>query len=351
MRMFVKQWSAVLIAVSAVSFLTRPATAKVTADYTVTKTVSIGSPDRWDYLHFDPVSQRLYVAHGNSLTVINGRDGTVIGKMTDMPGGSHGIGIVHSTGTGYTDDGRNGTVIAFSLKTLKPLKTIKALPDADGIIFDKYSGHVFVIDGDSEKVTVIDPKMNKVIATVDGGGALEFGVSGENGKLYVDGAEKNEIVRIDTSINKADAHWPLRDCVSPHGIAIDRATNRLFISCRNARLDVVDEKNGKNIVSLPIGHGTDAAGFDPVRHLIFSSNFDGTLSVISEDGKDKYSLRQTVKTAIGARTMALDPRMGRIYLATADYTINEPAKPSDFRHRYKLKKGSAKILFFDVKNK
>ncbi len=350
MRLFVKQWSAVFVAVSALFLLSRPATAKVTAGYVVTKTVYLGTPDKWDYLHFDAASNRLYVAHGSRLDVINAGNGKIIGTLDDMPGGSHGIAIVASEGKGYTDDGNNANVIAFDLKTLKPLKTIKALPDADGIIFDKKSGHIFVIDGDSAKVTVIDPATDKVVATVDGGGALEFGVSGENGKLYVDGAEKNEIVRIDTSTNKADAHWPLQDCVSPHGIAIDRAAEHLFVSCRNARLDVVNEKNGKNIASFPIGRGTDAAGFDPVRHLIFSSNFDGTLSVISEDGKDKYSLQQTVKTAIGARTMALDMKTGRIYLATADYIVNKSAKPSDFKHRYKIKKGSAKILFLDVKN-
>lgn len=347
--MFIKQWSAMFIAVSALFLLPKPANAEVTAGYVVTKTVYLGTPDRWDYLHFDATLDRLYVAHGSRLDVINAGTGKIIGTLNDMPGGSHGIAIVTSEGKGYTDDGDNANVIAFDLKTLKPLKTIKALPDADGIIFDKKSGHIFVIDGDSAKITVIDPKKDKAVATIDGGGALEFGVSGENGKLYIDGAEKNEVVRIDTSTNKADAHWPLPNCVSPHGIAIDRIAKRLFVSCRNAKMDVVDEENGKNIVTLPIGHGTDAAGFDPVRHLIFSSNFDGTLSVISEDSSDRYSLRQTVKTVIGARTMALNVKTGRIYLATADYTVNKSARPSDFRHRYKIKKGSVKILFLDAK--
>lgn len=125
------------------------------------------------------------------------------------------------------------------MATLKPLKQIKAEPDADGIVFDPPSGHIFVIDGDSGKLTVIDPKTDTVVATIDGGGALEFGDSGNDGKLYVDGVEKNEIVRVDTASNTVDAHWPMPTCVKPHGLAIDREHHRLFASCSNQVMVVI----------------------------------------------------------------------------------------------------------------
>ena len=196
--------------------------------YRITKIVALGAPDRWDYVVFDPGMHRVYVAHGDRLTVVNGRSGAVIGTVEGMPGGTHGVAISHATGKGYTDDGKAGVVVEFDLKTLKVVKRIKAESDADGIVFDPPSGHIFVIDGDSGKLTVIDPKTDAVVATVDGGGGLEFGDTGNNGKFYVDGAEKNEIVRVDTATNMADAHWPMPTCVRPHGLAIDREHHRLF---------------------------------------------------------------------------------------------------------------------------
>ncbi len=316
-------------------------------NWAVSKTIVLGQPDRWDYLTFDPDTNRLFVSHGDRVEVIDGREGTLIGSVTGMPGGTHGIAISRATGQGFTDDGHAGEAVVFDLKTLKVTKRIKAQPDADGIIFDPPSGHIFVIDGDSGKVTAIDPKSDTAIATIDGGGGLEFGVSGDNGKLYVNGAEKHEIVRIDTATNKADAHWPMPQCESPHGLAIDRVHHRLFSTCANKVMVVMNAENGAVIANLPIDAGSDAAAFDPVRGLAFSSNFSGTLSVIAEETPEKFIALPAVHTMLGARTLALDPKSGRIYLVAADITVNPSAAATDRRHRYKVKPGSATLYFLD----
>jgi YVTN family beta-propeller protein len=313
--------------------------------YRLVKSVPLGGPDRWDYTVFDSASGSVYVAHGDRLTVVNGKTGVVIGSMDGMPGGTHGIAF--ADGKAYTDDGKAGTVTVFKIKTLKPIRTVKAEPDADGISYDPVSKHVFVIDGDSGKLTVIDPKDDHVVATVDGGGGLEFGLSGDNGKFYVDGAEKNELVRIDTSTNKADAHWPLTGCVKPHGLAIDRNTHRLFASCSNKVMDVVNADTGAVIATLPIGEGSDFAEFDSARKLAFSSNRDGTLSVIAEKSPESFEALPPVKTKLGARTMAVNPKTGRLYLVTADFSVNEAIPANDHRHRYTVKPGSVQLLFFD----
>jgi YVTN family beta-propeller protein len=315
--------------------------------YRITKTVPLGVPDRWDYVVFDPVLDRVYVAHGAKVTVVDGDSGAIIGQIDGITGATHGIASVHALGKGYTDDGTAGIAVSFDLKTLKVIKQIKAAPDADGIVYDAPSGHILVIDGDSGKVTVIDPKTDDVVATIDGGGGLEFGVSGENGKFYVDGAEKNEIVRMDTATNKADAHWPMPGCVKPHGLAIDRTHMRLFASCTNKVMTILDAETGAVITTLPIGDGTDFAEFDPARGLAFSSNRDGTLSIIAETSPTSFVALPAVDTEIGARTMAIDPKTGRIYLATADMTVNASAAPADSRHRYSVKPGSVKLLFLD----
>jgi YVTN family beta-propeller protein len=230
---------------------------------------------------------------------------------------------------------------------LAAIKRIKAETDADGIVFDPASGHVFVIDGDSGKLTVIDPATDAVVATVDGGGGLEFGVTGSNGKLYVDGAEKNEIVRVDTATNKADAHWAMPTCIKPHGLAIDREHHRLFASCSNKVMVVMNADNGAIIATLPIGEGTDFASFDPTRGLAYSSNRDGTLSIVAEISPDNFAALPAIPTQLGARTMAIDPQSGRIYLVTADMAVSE-STPGDSRRRYSVKPGSVRLLFLDI---
>ena len=317
--------------------------------YHVAKTAPLGAPDRWDYLVYDGPSHRLYVSHGDRLTVLDGKDGKVLGTVQSMPGGSHGIGIVTAAGKGYTDDGEAGEAVAFDLKTLKTGKHIKAKDDADGIAFDPSSGHIFVVDGDFKVLTVIDPKTDTAIATVDAGGGLEYAVSGNNGKLYVNGAENKEIVRVDTATNQVDAHWPIPGCTSPHGLAIDTASHRLFVTCVNAVMTVVNADSGAVMATLPIGQGSDGAAFDPKRKLAFSSNYDGTLSVVRETSPQKFESAGSIPTAITGKNMTIDPETGRLFVAVADIDPKAPVplgrngRPG----RAKPLPGSLKILFLD----
>jgi YVTN family beta-propeller protein len=227
------------------------------------------------------------------------------------------------------------------------------MEDADGIVFDPTSSHIFVINGDSGTVTVIDPRTDTAVATVTVGSPLEFGVSGQNGKLYIDGVEKNEIIRIDTRTNLVDAHWPLPGCTSPRGVAIDLDTRRLFASCGNKVLLVVNGDSGAVQATLPIGAGTDGAGFDPKRRRAFSSNGqDGTLSVIQEQDAGTFVALGNIATAPLARTMSIDPATGRIYLVTADIDTSAPAEPASGPgpHRRHIVPGSVKLLFLDPVN-
>ena len=127
--------------------------------YSVTKTVALGAPDRWDFVVFDPASHKVFIAHGDRVTVVDGGTGKIVGNVVGLPGGTHGVAIVPGTERGYTDDGRAGTAASFDLDKLNLIRTIKADADADAIVFDPTSGHVFVVDGDPGKLTVIDPKI------------------------------------------------------------------------------------------------------------------------------------------------------------------------------------------------
>ncbi|MGH8149614.1 MAG: YncE family protein [Steroidobacteraceae bacterium] len=330
------------------------ATARAPIGFRITKTVHLGAPDRWDYLVYDAPSHRVYVSHGDRITVVDGRNGRIIGQVEHMPGGTHGIAISHAAGLGYTDDGRAGEVVAFSLRTLKVVKRLKAQPGSDAVTIDPTSGHVFVVDGDVGDLTVIDPKRDRVIATIHIPSRLEYAVAGDNGKVYVNGVSTSKLFRIDTATDRVDATWPIPQCQSPHGLAIDTVTHRLFSSCENAKMMVVNADTGAVIATLPIGRGTDAARFDPVHQLAFSSNGrDGTISVIREVNADTFVPAATVKTEPTARTMSVDPRTGRLYLVAASV---DPKAMTAFLaamrkhqrpHRFPFVHGSVRLLFLD----
>jgi YVTN family beta-propeller protein len=322
--------------------------------YQLTRTVQLGAPDRWDYIVYDAPSHRVYVSHGDRISVVDGHSGQIIGQVEGMPGGTHGIAISHATGLGYTDDGRAGQAVAFNLRTLKVVKRLKANDDADAVTIDPTTGHVFVVDGDPGTLTVIDPKTDSTIATVNVGSKLEYAVAGDNGKVYVNGEEKKILYRVDTASNQVDASWPIPQCESPHGLAIDRSTHRLFASCVNKRLVVVNADSGAVVTTLPIGRGSDAAAFDPAHKLVFSSNgMDGTVSVIREVDADTYQSAGTVKTLLSARTMSVDPQSGRLYIGGADTTPQamaafQAARAAGKRPPMPFQKGSFKLLFFDL---
>lgn len=316
--------------------------AQTAPTYTVTKAVPLGAPDRWDYVVFDPGSHRVYVAHADHVDVVDGRDGKLIGKIEGMPGGTHGIAISTATGQGYTDDGAAGTAVVFDLKTFKVTARIPVEKDADAIAFDPASGDVFVIEGDPHKITVIDPKTNTVVATIDGGGGLEYAVADGRGHLFVNGAKNREILRVDTRANAIDARWPVPACASPHGMAVDATAHRVFTSCVNGQMVVLDTDTGALLATVPIGAGTDSAAFDPQRKLAFSSNgISGTLTVIAETDAKTFVPAASVKTALTGRTMSIDPKTGRLYIAAGEINLNpQPGQP-------RLTPGSLKLLFLD----
>ena len=314
--------------------------------YTLTKTVPLGGGIRWDYLHFDPASDRLFISHGTELTVLNGQTGAVIGHVRGLHG-SHGIAIDNATGLGYADSSGTQTTTIFNLKTLRTVKTIPALKDADGMAIDPASNQVFVAAGDSNAVMPIDLKTNESEKPIALGGAPEFLVADGVGSLYINLNDKNEIAKIDTRTDTVVAHWPLTSCDRPTGLAIDTATHRLFASCQNSTMAVVNADTGAQVATLPIGRGTDAAAFDPTTKLAFSSNRDGTLSIIREDDADHFTVLPSVKTEPGARTIAVDPATGRIFLVTATVTSIGAPKHEGGPQSYAFKPGTFRAIILD----
>jgi DNA-binding beta-propeller fold protein YncE len=312
--------------------------------YKITQSISLGAPEQWDYLTFDEASRRLFVAHGSGIDVIDGGSGQVLGKVA-VPG-ANGIAIVASIGKGYAGSRTKKAAVVFDLKTLKILKEIPADEDTDAVVFDPVSKRVFIMQGDPHKITIIDTANDTLVTELALDGQPEFAAVDGRGKLFVNIVDKNEVQRIDTKTATIDATWPVADCQRPHGLAIAAADHRLFASCVNSRLMVLDSDNGTIIAALPIGKGSDAAGYDTIRKRAFSSNFDGTLSVIQKESADHYVALEDVPTRELARTMALNPATGRVYLVAAERIEVDPAA-SNPRQRFAVRPGSVVLLFAD----
>jgi DNA-binding beta-propeller fold protein YncE len=231
----------------------------------------------------------------------------------------HGIAIAPGLGRGFTSNGRDGTVTIFDLKTLKALGSAQVGKNPDAIIFDPVSQRVFAFNGSSKDATAIDAKTGSVAGTIPLGGKPEFAVADEKGHVFVNIEDKSEIIQFDSAKLTVENHWSIAPGEEPSGLAMDRKHRRLFSVCSNKLMVVVNADNGKVVSTLPIGSGSDAAGFDPGTLFAFSSNGEGTLTVVHEDSAEKFSMVDNIPTQARARTMTLDPKTHQIYLVTAEF--------------------------------
>jgi DNA-binding beta-propeller fold protein YncE len=249
--------------------------------------------------------------------VVDPASGRLLGEIPGIDG-AHGVALDYTTGHGFATAGRSGTVTMFDLQTLEVLGTHPAEDDADAILFDPVSKKVFAFNGDAHSASVIDPVSGESVGTIPLGGKPEFGVSSGDGKVYVNIEDRGEIVEIDAAGRRVLRRWSLRPCTEPTGLAIDQVHHRLFSGCHSKVMAISDAVAGKLIATVPIGAGVDGNAFDPATGLAFSSNGEGTLTVVREDSPASFHRVATIPTRRGARTMALDPRSHRIFTVTAD---------------------------------
>ncbi len=329
----------VLVALcSTASFAQKLDAAKVPAAFKIVGTFKIASSGGWDYIAVQPNTNRIFISHGTQVNVLDKNTGDSLGIIPNTIG-VHGIEFVPSLNKGYTSNGRSNNLTMFDLKTLAVKDSIATGQNPDAIFYDSYSKRIVTCNGRSKDLTFIDPVTDKVVATVAVGGKPETAVSNGAGKIFVNIEDKNEIVVINTNNMTVQAHWSLLPGEAPTGLAIDTKTNRLFSACGDSKLlVVVDAENGSIITKLPIGDGCDGAGFDTALQNIYTSNGDGTLTIIHEDSKDGFTVTANIPTKKGARTMTVDQQTHKLYLPTADL------EPSTGKGRPKMVPGSFQVL-------
>jgi len=292
---------------------------------TYAETGQIAGPDGgWDYASFDPVHRRLYISRSNGLTALDVDSGTLTGHLADgvrtheplvIPGGDQVL---------LTNGGTNSALL-LNATDGKLIASIPTAPFPDGAVFDTASG-LAVSGGASGIATLMDPVAKTQVATITIGGHLEFLAADGKGHVFINVESGNEIAVLDMKAKTLAGRYKLDGCDAPGGLAYVPGADVLIAACDNKVAKVVAAKTGAIVATLAIGDGPDAVIYDPVRKLAFiPCGHDGVLEVIDVKGGADAAVIQTVKTELGARTGAVDPKTGKVYLPTAKY--GAPATP------------------------
>ena len=270
----------------------------------------------WDLLSVAPADQRLYVAHGDGVTVIDLRTG----KATDrvVPGQRvHAALAIPGTHDVISTNGETNNALLFNGLTGQVRASIPTGTKPDAAAYDPATRSVWIMNPGSGDITVVDPKTAKVLTTVAVGGSLELGVADGHGRMFVNVEDKNEVAVVDTRSRKLLQRFPLKGCDGPTGIAYDPAARELVSACGNS-LAIVSKTDGSEVAALPIGKGADGAAYDPVRHLVLvPAGRDGNVTLLRLGAKP--TVVGQVETAVSARTIAVDPSTGRTYLPAASF--------------------------------
>ena len=291
-------------------------------EYKVIKTIPVEGPGGWDYLTVDKPSQRLFISHSTCVDVIDLKTEKHVGQIPNTTG-VHGIACVPALNKGFITAGRLDSVIVFDLKTLKVLDKVITGKNPDAILYDAYSNRIFTFNGRGHSVTAIDAKTNNVVGTLSVSGKPEAAVTNGKGKIFCNIEDKSTVVKFDALTLKIDAEWPLEPGKEPSGLDIDIKNNRLFSACSDSKqIVVMDAASGKIIATLPMGEGCDGLIFIPGDHNAISSNGEGTLTVVHQNSPNDYKVVQTLATRKSARTITYDETTKRIYLPSAEVTMD-----------------------------
>jgi DNA-binding beta-propeller fold protein YncE len=256
------------------------------------------------------------------VVVIDVDSGKLVGKIADTPG-VHFTVIDPELNRGFISNGGAARLTIFNTNTLETIGEVKSTGENPGpTVFDPATKRVFTFNLNSHNATVVGSKEGNVVGAFDLGGRPELVGTDAKGNVFANLVQKNVVLQIDARTMTAGQTWPVAPGVGPRTMAVDQKNGRLFIGCANRRMVVLDSKV---IGSLPIGPGPHDSAYDPETRLVYTSNGgDGTVSIIQQDSPDDYRVFETVKTAPGARNMALDLKTKKIFLPLSD---REPPPP------------------------
>lgn len=312
----------------AIAMLTAALALPAAAQYKVLSNTKVGGEGGWDYVTADSVGRRLYIARSGPAGHVTVFDLDTLAPAGDIPNASgHGAVVDSKYNHGFI---ASKPVQMFDSKTLKVIKTLDTQGNPDGYLVDPSDDHVYILSHSEPNVTIIDAKDGAILGTVNIGGAPEQGQVDGKGHLFVDIEDKDAIAVIDTKTmkmtGKYDIHSHGGGCA---GLALDKKNDILFASCRDKNnMIILSAKDGKIITDLPTGKGSDGMVFNPETMEAFSSQGDGTLTIVKENSPTSFVVEQTVATPQRARTLTLDTKTNKVILVTAEFgPAPAPATP------------------------
>ena len=283
--------------------------------YKVLDTTQVMGNGGIDYVYADNDGRRVYVPRGNQTYVFDLDTHKLIGSITNI--GGHGVAVDPESHHGFSSSGPVGM---FDTGTMQKIKSITVQGRPDGILFEPLTKRVYIFSHEAPNVTVLDPKDGSIVGTIELGGSPEQAQSDGQGHLYVDLEDKDSIAVVDVKAMKVTATYDLGGKGGgPGGLGLDAKNHILFAMCHDPHTCVIlSAEDGKILDTLPIGNGTDGGGFNPNTMEAFSSQRDGTLTIIKEKSPASFEVEQTVQTKPGCKTSSLDLKNNHIVLVCTE---------------------------------
>ncbi len=332
--------------VTALTILASTGLSQQPGPYKVLKSARVGGEGGWDYIYADSVGRRLYIPRrGNPtsgiptrLTMYNLDTLESEGEIAGI--GGNGAVVDPKSGHGFTS---SKPVSMFDTKTKTLIKTIDVgAAQPDGIYFDPFNQRVYVFSHPTKDATVIDAKDGTVLGKIDLGGVPEEAVGDGKGKLYAvmqDAA--GSVTAIDAKTMKVTGHFPLGDKGRCNGLALDPKRHVLFAACgasgnppaqpAQPMMVILSAKDGKILTTLPLAGSSDGAEFNPATKEAFSTQGNGTLTIIKEKSATTFAVEQNLPTMNGARTITLDTKTNHILTMSQERGPATPPPPGGGR--------------------
>jgi DNA-binding beta-propeller fold protein YncE len=304
-------------------------TAPASGPYHVTATAKVGGEGGWDYVYADSVGRKLYIPRSGQAPTprITVYDLDSLKPLGTIPGfNAHGVAVDPKSHHGFAT---SKPVAMFDSDTLAPIKTIETQGNPDGILFDPYNQHVYIWSHAAPNATVINAVDGSIVGTIDLGGPPEQAATDGQGHIYVDIEDKGQVAVVDAKTLAVTAKYDVSSKTTGlAGLALDAKNHILFVAGRTpAVMVVLNANDGKIITTLPIGVGTDGAGFNPATMEAFASTGDGVLTVVKEKSPTDFAVEQSLPTMSGARTMTVDAKTGKVFVITAEFGPPPPEPP------------------------
>lgn len=308
-----------------IGLLAGNAIAQPATPYKVLDTTQLMGNGGIDYVYADNDGRRVYVPRGSDTYVFDLDTHKYIGALTNING--RGVAVDTASHHGISSSKPLGM---FDTVTMQKIKSIDVQGGPDGILLEPFTGKVLILSHSAPNITMVDPKEGTVTGTIDVGGAMEQAQSDKQGKLYVCVENEKKIAVVDMKTLKLVTKYDLGATGGePAGLGFDAKNHILFAMCANPNVCVVlNADDGKVLATLPIGNGTDGGGFNPATMEAFSSQRDGTLSIIKESSPTSFAVEQTVQTKQGSKTCSLDTKNNRIVLICTERAPQAAVAPA-----------------------